>query len=143
MRYPRSIAVRASARSFILIAAIHLIAAISFAHLVFAPGLAAAGLLLLVFCFGLSWRAVRRNAVSCIELGEDGVLRFAQRDAEGQPCGRRADFGLVRWIEWQEGRRHHALMLWRAECSQEDWRALGVWLRHKASPQASRLSDAV
>lgn len=143
MRYPRLIAVRASPRSLSLIAAIHLVAAISFAHLVLDPALAVAGLLLLVSCFGLSWRAVRHNAVTCIELGEDGVLRFPQRDGEGQPCGRRADFGLVRWLEWREGRRRHALMLWRAECSQEDWRALGVWLRHKAAQQALPVSDAV
>lgn len=141
MRYPRLIAVRTSPRSLTLIAAIHLVAAISFAHLAFEPALALVGLLLLAFSFGLSWLALRRNAMSCIELGDDGLLRFPERDGEGQPCGRRADFGVLRWLEWREGRRRHALMLWRAECSQEDWRALGVWLRHKAT-QAESLSDA-
>lgn len=143
MRYPRTIVVRASPRSFILIAAIHLVAAISFAHLLHESRWSGGGLLLLAFSFSLSWWAIRRNAVSCIELGDDGLLRFPDRDGEGQPCGRMADFGAVRWLEWREGRRRFALVLWRAECSAEDWRALGAWLRHKAALRGAPLSDVV
>ncbi|MDX5446558.1 MAG: hypothetical protein LPJ87_10975 [Zoogloeaceae bacterium] len=142
MRYPRAIVVRASSRSFMLIAAIHLIAAISFVHLLFEPGWVAAGVCLLATSFGLSWWVIRRNAISCIELGDDGLLRFPDRDGEGRPCGRLADFGLVRWLEWREGRRRVALMLWRSECSADDWRALGVWLRHKTAMQEPEFSDA-
>jgi hypothetical protein len=142
MRYPRVIAVRSSARSLILIAAIHLVAAISFVHLVFRPEWLIAGVLALTLGFGLSWRAMRRNAVSLVELGDDGCLRFPGSEVEGRPCGRSADFGWLRWLEWREGRRRVALMLWQADLSPEDWRALGIWLRHKAARKPVPISDA-
>jgi hypothetical protein len=142
MRFPRVIVVRASPRSFMLIAAIHLVAAIPFGHLLFDPRWILAGLFMLAVSFGLSWWSIRRD-VLCIELGDDGLLRFPERAGEGLPCGRLADFGLVRWLEWREGRRRFALMLWRVECSGGDWRALGAWLRHKAATKEVDLSDAV
>ncbi|MDX5446420.1 MAG: hypothetical protein LPJ87_10255 [Zoogloeaceae bacterium] len=140
MRYPRSIAVRSSHRSLILIAATHLVAAISFAHLPFGFS-ACAGLVLVALSSVCSWHALRRNVDSCIELGDDGLLRFPERDAEGVPCGRLTDFGAVRWLVWQEDGGLRSRMLWRADCTAEDWRSLGVWLRHKTALRGAGVSD--
>lgn len=146
MRYPRIIVQRAAAHGFILIAAIHLVAAISFVHLLDSrPLWAVGGLLLVGLALMASLRAMRRTACHEIELGDDGCLRFPDRPGvDGRPCGRMADFGVMRWLEWHESPVGHrrALMLWRAACTPEDWRALGIWLRHKAAHAARDLSDA-
>lgn len=145
MRYPRTIALRRVPHGTLLIAAIHLVAAISFVHLYAQrPLWTVGGLALLLASLLVVLQGARRAGVAVIELGDDGLLRFPGRpEVEGQPCGRMADFGVLLWLEWREspsGRRR-ALMLWRAACADEDWRALGLWLRHKTRPPQG-LSDA-
>ena len=143
MRYPRTIVVSPSSRSLGLVAAIHLIAAISFAQL---PGVVwpVVGGVLVLLSFAAFARACSRSVPGLIELGDDGLLRFPEGEGgEARPCGRMADFVWLRWLEWRElssGRRR-ALMLWRAECSTEDWRTLGVWLRHKTASRPEPLSE--
>lgn len=143
MRYPRTIVVSPSSRSLGLIAAIHLVAAISFVQL---PGVVwpVVGGLVVLLSFVACARACSRNMPRLIELGDDGLLRFPESEGdEARPCGRMADFAWLRWLEWRElsSGRCRALMLWRAECSAEDWRTLGVWLRHKAVSRPEPLSD--
>src|SRR5690606_36088555 len=105
-----------------------------------------AGGTLLLAGLVLAARRLRRDRVRDIELGDDGLLRSTDSPGvEGRPCGRLADFGVVRWLEWREpaSGRHRACMVWRTECSREDWRAPGIWLRHKAEVVPTRaISDA-
>lgn len=146
MRYPRIIALRAVPHTAFLIAAIHLVAAISFLLLTpTRPAWTLGGLALTGVSLLASLRRARDDRVVALELGDDGRLRFPDRpDVEGRPCGRLADFGAVRWLEWREepSGRLRALMLWRTACDAEDWRALGVWLRHRVPRGREGLSDA-
>lgn len=144
MRYPRTIAVRRSWHPLLLIAAIHLVAAISFVSLLPAAGWVVGGLLVLGGSATHALARVRRDALARIELGDDGLLYLPDEEGEGYGLSARpTDFGWARWLQWrEEGGRGRAVMLWRAQCSGEDWRALGLWLRHKAVLPGAELSDA-
>tara|TARA_R110002049_G_scaffold115861_2_gene268128 strand:- start:365 stop:808 length:444 start_codon:yes stop_codon:yes gene_type:complete len=136
MRYPRVLDASPSLRLVWLIAAIHLVAAISLAYLWRQPVWLAAGGVALVASLAASLIRWHRCRGERWTLGDDGAL-FVRRAGvahEAWIAGPATDFGWAVWVVWREADRHtrRARMLLRADFSSDDWRALGLWLRHKA-----------
>lgn len=131
MRYPRVIGLGKSFRMFSLIAAIHLVAAIAFAHLSWTSPIPWLGLT--VLALSLLWHAMRPPSVLSIELGDDGRIHALRGEvvSELRVDGVTTDFGWAIWLVWWETGHLRARLLLRADHPPEDWRALAVWLRHK------------
>ncbi|AUN94373.1 YgfX family protein [Pseudazoarcus pumilus] len=136
MRYPRALDASPSFRFVWLIAAIHLVAALSLIYLWRQPLWLAAGMLALVVLLSASLFHWRRRRGETWVLGDDGVLivRRAGIEREARLAGPATDFGWAVWVvlREQDRRLRSARMLLRADFVAEDWRALGLWLRHKA-----------
>lgn len=132
-----------SLRCTSLVAAIHLIAATAFLHLPFLSLIGFFGLFALVVSFALHF--VRRRTLVFV-LDDEG--RFARLDAgeelEARLEASTTDFGFVVWLVWSEppSRRLRGRMLLRADYPEEEWRALSIWLRHRA-PAARNVSGGV
>ncbi|MBA4743539.1 MAG: hypothetical protein H2060_12625 [Azoarcus sp.] len=136
MRYPRVLEVSPSFRLVCLIAVTHLVAAISLLHLWRQSGWLAAGVIALAASLAGSMSLWRRRRGETWTLGDDGVLvvRRAGVEHEVRIAGPVTDFGWAVWVVWREPDRRTqcSRMLMRADFGTEDWRALGLWLRHKA-----------
>ncbi len=135
---------RSSRRLQLLIAAIHLVAAISFLHLDGSWWLQ----LLVSGALGLSClHTVRRNdvaRVARIRLEDDGSMALERTGAATvvvRALPSTTDFGWAVWLHWQalaeeRGRSRAAKgaeMLLPDQCSADEWRRLRVWLRHRSA----------
>lgn len=136
MRYPRALDASPSFRSVWLIAAIHLVAAISLVYLSRQPVWLVGLALALAASLGGSLILWYRRRGETWVLGDDGVLvvRRGVVEREARLVAPVTDFGWAVWMVWREPdrRNRRARMLLRADFATEDWRALGLWLRHKA-----------
>lgn len=148
MRCPLTIALKSSRRLEIMIAAIHLVAAIALAHVVVAhPLVLALSILSLAVSAALSVRRLRRRSACVLVLDREGSL-------EVHPGGGTAgaltltgsvDFGWALWIQWREngaggylGRgRAEAMMVLPDGLAGGDWRHLRTWLRHEGGARFS------
>jgi hypothetical protein len=135
MHYPRVLELSASYRLVCLIAATHGVAAISFVHLLRQPAWLAGGLAALALSVALSLRAWYPGRETLV-LEDNGELlaRDALGDRPLRLAGPVTDFGWAVWLGWHEpgARVRRSRMLLRADFTPGDWRALGLWLRHKA-----------
>jgi hypothetical protein len=142
MRYPLILTLRPSRWALVLIAALHLVAAIAFVLSSLEPALR--GLALLVLGVSL-WRAVqneRNKAGRVLVLDDCGLLGFGAPGDEGagRPLPGCADFGWAIWLQWQDAAASRAarllpasLMLLPDNVPSATWRAVRAWLRHKAA----------
>ena len=139
MHYPLTLTLRPSRRGHVLIAAIHLVAAIAFVRSSLPFALVAGALLLLALSL---WHAVAAAHAWCeqtLVLEADGrlVLCSPRGRVEAWPVAG-ADFAWAVWVSWRaEGgqglrARRGARMLLPDQCAAAEWRALRAWLRHKA-----------
>lgn len=133
-----------SQRVTLLIAAIHLVAAIAFLHLPLYSVVTPSALVVLALSFGAY--LFRRRAHAFV-LGEGGGFALLHEGREIEACLEPAtvDFGFAVWLIWREppARRRCGCMLLRADHSREDWRMLSIWLRHEAPAGWERVSDGV
>lgn len=143
MRYPVELQLLASRRALILVAAIHLVAATAFllSSLPWVVRLAAAivaGMSMLV-----ALRGERAKCTLRIVLEDSGKLEVRRNgeDAQAFPARGCTDFGWVIWLQWRTDASRHparsraeATMLLSDNLSPAAWRALRIWLKHKALP---------
>jgi toxin CptA len=136
MRYPRTIDLSPSLLYSLLPgAAIHLVAAFAFLSLFRQPLWLLVGLSVVVVSAVASALSWRRRQGEVAELGDDGRLLVSLGGVEQEAAiVAVTDFGWARWVTWREegARRTRARMLLRGDFASDQWRALGVWLRHKA-----------
>lgn len=146
--FPRTLSIAPSGRTLIPLAVLHAFAASGF--LTALPLLLASGAIgLLAFSFlSLLWvRHARQNEF--LRLEDDGLLTVFRDGVAvtARVTGSPTDAGWAVWLRWQEegAWMTHARMLLRADFTQDDWRALGIWLRHRAvtaKRDAEQFSDA-
>lgn len=146
--FPRTLNITPSGRILLPIAAIHLLTAIGFL-LAISLLLASGAIVLLAISFlCVLWGHCQRQGEH-LRLEDDGTLTVFRGSLEvaGRVVGSPTDAGWAVWVIWQEegAWMSHARMLLRADFTQEDWRALGLWLRHRAAVAGrgeERFSDA-
>lgn len=145
MRYPLILSLRPSRWALLLIAALHLVAAIAFLISSLEPAWRALALLVL----GVSlWRAARgewNKAGRVLVLNDAGLVGFGAPGDEGagRPLPGCADFGWAIWLQWRDVSASPAartlpasLMLLPDSVPPATWRAVRAWLRHKAAAAA-------
>lgn len=140
MRYPLEIPLSPSRRISLLIAAIHLVAAVAFlfSSLPCPVRLPALALIVASLCVALfrerakAGCAIRLDGSGAFAVGRHGDLHPARLQ---QGC---TDFGWAVWLQWRtdgkgkKGRRG-AVMLAPDNLPQERWRSLRIWLKHKVA----------
>lgn len=154
MRYPLEIELQPSKFAHLLNAAIHSIAAFSLLRSSLPFLLALSALVWVLISLRVALRGERAKAGRRILLDADGALEFGAHEAGGRvvyarPEASCVDFGVVVWLHWRGAhvrrtRRHAlrgALMIFRDNVSDADWRALRIWLRHKAAGQVAEESE--
>lgn len=145
MRYPLELRLRPSRRAILLIAAIHLIAAIAFL-LMPSWWIKVPMILILGMSLAFAITTERQKLDRILILDESGSLTYGRKGfflrARPQPgC---ADFGWAIWLRWRlvstAPRRRAvsgAMMLMPDNLERQDWRAVRAWLRHRAFVQSS------
>ncbi|MGL1834976.1 protein YgfX [Rhodocyclaceae bacterium SMB388] len=125
-----------------MIAAIHLVAAISVSQLPLSlAALACMGLVIAVAGVVSVWRD-GVQAMPSLDFAGDGSVAIAADDGRVQArlLPSSTDFGWAIWLHWREqtpadhrGRRRRrsgALMLMPDQCTAGEWRQFRIWLRH-------------
>jgi len=155
MRYPLELELAPSRRALVLIAAIHLVAAIAFLLSSLPGPLRILALVALGGSLLVARRGERAKAGLLIVLDDSGKLVVRRADAaeEAQPERGCADFGWAIWLQWRvvdasdpRARRRAAMMLLPDNVPASAWRGLRIWLKHKAlasqGPDASVSEEA-
>jgi len=145
VRYPLEIGLRSSKLMFLLNAAIHAIAAFAFLRSSFPLVIVIIVIAGLVLSLRSAIRAEREKARVRLVLQDDGELGVdpdghGRRTVYAVPEPGCVDFGWAVWIHWRGTRLRRssrrtmrgALMLVRGNVSDDEWRRLKIWLRHKA-----------
>lgn len=118
-----------------MIAAVHLAAAISFAH-VLEGWFFAAVICAFLASSVLAIRRLRRQESNTWVLAGNGDLSV--RESEGERLlrlgGSSTDFGWALWLHWRDAAdgRRGAIMLTRDQFDPDVWRQMRVWVRHVA-----------
>lgn len=143
MRYPLELPLAPSRRMFLLIGAIHAVAAIAFLCSSFSRPARLAALTLIVASACVALRAERLKRGCSIRLEDSGAFAVGRGDdlrpvALLPGC---TDFGWAVWLQWhangeEEGGGRGAMMLVPDNLPPERWRSLRIWLRHKAAGAA-------
>lgn len=125
----------------VLIAAIHLVAAIAFlwADLALVPTIAA---LIVILASGVECVRAEHAPNAVFGFDDTGEVTIHRRGVSLRAgvLPTSADMGWAIWLQWRElkalsgsGRRQSgALMLMPDQCTQSEWRQLRIWLRHKS-----------
>jgi hypothetical protein len=150
MRYPLECRFRPSCRLQLLIAAIHLIAAMAFLASSLAPALIAAVVAALAVSACLSVAGERRRAGLTVVLDDAGLLTLRDRGRTvcATPLPSCTDFVWAVWLHWRELAGGHgvrprtgALMLLPDHVDATTWRLLRIWLRHKSAAAVSAVEQ--
>lgn len=137
---------RPSRRLQLLIAAIHLVAAIAILASTLAPVLIVALITALAVSASLSLVAERRRAELTVVFDDAGLLtvRDRARTVCATPLASCTDFGWAVWLHWRELAGEHrarprsgALMLLPDHVDATTWRLLRIWLRHRGAAAVS------
>jgi hypothetical protein len=127
-----------------MIAAVHLTAAISFAHVLEGWFLALAMCVLLLSSVLAIFR-LRRHEPGQWVFAANGDLIVQQAADERllRLSGSSTDFAWAIWLHWQDAAdgRRGARMLTRDQFDPEVWRQIRVWLRHLASVAESSSAE--
>jgi len=147
MRCPLEIALKSSRRLEVMIAAIHLVAAIALAHVLAHTLVLALSILALGVSGAVSILRLRRRSARVLVLGREGSLeiRSDSAAARAQILTGSVDFGWALWMQWREngadgdlGRgRAEAIMILPDGVSGGSWRHLRTWLRHEGGERFS------
>lgn len=146
MRQALACRLKPSRRLQLLIAAIHLVAAIAIVASSLAPVLIVALVAVLTVSASLSLVAERRRAELTVVFDDAGLLtlRDRARTVCATPLPSCTDFGWAVWLHWRELAGGHrarprsaALMLLPDHVDATTWRLLRIWLRHKSAAAVS------
>jgi hypothetical protein len=141
MRYPLELALAPSRRMLILVAAIHLVAAIAFLFSSLSWLIRLLALLVLAGSLRAAVRNERAKAGTVLVLDNSGTLATTRAGDPrfGRPERSCTDFGWAVWLQWRmigvsghpSGPRE-TLMLLPDNLPDGTWRGLRIWLKHKA-----------
>lgn len=149
MRYPLEIRLQPSKRLEFLNAAIHVTAAFAFLRSSLPVWIVVPAVAFLFVSLRSAIRDERGKAGFVLVLEPDAELRISEPGRHGRaihasPETSSTDFGWAVWLHWRgtpvRGSRRRplrgAVMLVRSNMTDEAWRGLKIWLRHKVAAAA-------